>query len=706
MAKLHITSVEIQNFRSVGPKTVFELDGLGPVLVLGHNGAGKSTVFVESLVWCLFGRTTKRPRPSDRHVINWDAKRDCYVEIRTRDGWSIRRTRKMEGHNDLLVKKDGDDQTRSTNTEAQAFIDRQFGLDYNVFVASVCFGQKCKSFLEATSAKARKAALERILFIDRLNTYADVAKKEIGDTSQRVELLNERLKGLERDRDKTEERLASSLASSKEYRLNQEQKLSSLKEELGRLEADLDKIEFPNLHQLEQRWELIEQTREKVRQIEHQKDKTNLEIKHLVSQVETLQETVKNSTFKLKQLPEVDLDEINRQHWDSEEVKKRIRSLQIELTQIETNIEKAHKPRIQEKQDFLDNLLKKDNIYCPECGQFVSKEHVQNHGQAVSKEVERLQESLATEYQRFRSLKQECEDLTGSLKEPELALSEARLLLEKKETLENSISESVLLIGKHQEDLEDLRIRYQAYEQQIAKAKIILDRSQPDLTLVEAMRKKQTYDELSQKIVDLKNQVSNFDWDNPYDKICNQLEHELAEQLVPLEDTKSEIEGTLLEQRHLNYIRKAYSDRNKIKKILLEKMIPLLNSRIRFYEDMFDSRCGLRFTNTLGMETNRWDYEEHSGGEQKRVDVVLMFALHDLITAIYGKQCNLMVMDEIDASLDSDGVQNFIELVDRFCTSEDSPSSIFVISHKQELQHSFPSELHVENVGGHTRISK
>ena len=138
-AKLDIEYIELRNFLSYGDYvTRLDVANLGPVLILGDveaadegsgsNGAGKSSLLT-AFIWCLFGRTIANPNPGD-NVVNWYTKRNCYVKIKTADGYEIIRTRNFDGHSELILRKDGDDETQSTNTNAQKRLQEMFGLDY------------------------------------------------------------------------------------------------------------------------------------------------------------------------------------------------------------------------------------------------------------------------------------------------------------------------------------------------------------------------------------------------------------------------------------------------------------------------------------------------------------------------------------------------------------------------------------------------
>ena len=159
---------------------------------------------------------------------------------------------------------------------------------------------------------------------------------------------------------------------------------------------------------------------------------------------------------------------------------------------------------------------------------------------------------------------------------------------------------------------------------------------------------------------------------------------------------------------HLAYVRSAYKDRKKIKQFILSSLMPLLNKRIQYYLESFNCEFAMEFTPTLGMLPSKWAYSLCSGGERKRIDMSVMFALYDLYIYMHGQQCNIMVLDEVDGRLDSEGIEAFIDVVTNdFCDQSGTkprPDSILIISHRPEMLDAFPSKIMVRKKEGFSFI--
>ena len=72
------------------------------------------------------------------------------------------------------------------------------------------------------------------------------------------------------------------------------------------------------------------------------------------------------------------------------------------------------------------------------------------------------------------------------------------------------------------------------------------------------------------------------------------------------------------------------------------------------------------------------DYENLSGGERQRVDLIVQFALRDMMCSYLGFSSNILVLDEIADSLDSVSCAKVLDFVS---SSLKDVESVFVVSH-------------------------
>ena len=193
--------LEIQNFMSI-EHTKTHLNDRGLVLVQGNNtdstafgsnGAGKSSIFSESIVWALFGETIRGYKGDD--VIHRDKKKDAYVRLSILDDngdvYRVERYRKhKEYKNSVLLLKNGENITGKSDTETTKMIENFLQIDFLSFTNSVMFGQgMSKKFANSTDAEQKKI-LERILQIDIFKKCQDIAKAKVSELNASMLRIN------------------------------------------------------------------------------------------------------------------------------------------------------------------------------------------------------------------------------------------------------------------------------------------------------------------------------------------------------------------------------------------------------------------------------------------------------------------------------------------------------------------------------------
>ena len=200
--------VTIRNFGSFhGQHPPFKIGDRGLVLILGDNrdepransnGAGKSMV-LDAVDWCLFGVVPRGD--SAESVMNEKAGKDCEVEVRfeMEDGTILRvsRVRKVKGVNTPLRFWLGEeDKTTHDGKETQRRLERELGLDRDVFHAAVLFAQRDEwRFADGTDAE-RKAILSKIVpelavidvWLERVKVDVQTKSAELQEAQRKLEV--------------------------------------------------------------------------------------------------------------------------------------------------------------------------------------------------------------------------------------------------------------------------------------------------------------------------------------------------------------------------------------------------------------------------------------------------------------------------------------------------------------------------------------
>lgn len=188
------------------------------------------------------------------------------------------------------------------------------------------------------------------------------------------------------------------------------------------------------------------------------------------------------------------------------------------------------------------------------------------------------------------------------------------------------------------------------------------------------------YDEFSSVIATLKANKENHE--NAIKEVQDKIE-ELRHSSIEIAQQCETINGNKL---NLDLHIKAVNKMNTLIKrdfrgVLLSGIIDFINSKAKEYASKIFNSDNLEFVldgNNIDITFEGKEYENLSGGEKQRVDLIVQFAIRDMMSRYLGFSSNILVLDEITDALDSvscDKVINFI-------TNELSDvESVFIISH-------------------------
>jgi len=154
-----------------------------------------------------------------------------------------------------------------------------------------------------------------------------------------------------------------------------------------------------------------------------------------------------------------------------------------------------------------------------------------------------------------------------------------------------------------------------------------------------------------------------------------------------------------------------------IKSFILESVVPVLDEFARRYSEILSSgSIEVRFNTISRLKSgelrehfsvevaNRYgsvDYRGDSGGERRKVDIAIMFALHALSRIQTGTFFNLVCLDEVLDSLDKEGCDRVAELLRELSVEI---QRIFVITHNENLVSKFGSRIKVVKKEGYSTI--
>ena len=96
--------------------------------------------------------------------------------------------------------------------------------------------------------------------------------------------------------------------------------------------------------------------------------------------------------------------------------------------------------------------------------------------------------------------------------------------------------------------------------------------------------------------------------------------------------------------------------------------------------------------NNISISFNGREYENLSSGERQKVDIVVQFALRDMLCKFSNFSSNILVLDEIFDGLDSVGCERVIKLLS---TKLNDVDNVYIVTHRSDLEVPVDRELTV-----------
>ena len=255
--------------------------------------------------------------------------------------------------------------------------------------------------------------------------------------------------------------------------------------------------------------------------------------------------------------------------------------------------------------------------------------------------------------------------------------------------------------GELKKSLDDLKLK---------RSDVISDNSEAILAMTEEIDSQITdlKDELSQTkktlsdynncVLDLTNKLTRYENARAnYDKIIEE-QQEISNKILYLDEQADELElGIVNIKSHLDVVQQMLTlAKREFRGILLSNIIEFINKKVKQYSLAVFGTTELNFAlneNCIDITYNDKMYENMSGGEKQKIDIIIQLALRDILSKQLNIHTNILVCDEIYDNMDSISCQKITNLISTLTDI----SSIFIISHHaQDLEITYDSNLLVE----------
>jgi len=419
-------------------------------------------------------------------------------------------------------------------------------------------------------------------------------------------------------------------------------RVSNRKDEINGIIRDICDKKLSSEGRQQQLQKQKESLEKKLSDIEAKKDRfANIPI--LEENKKDIQEDIQNKEIKIKELSS-----------ELEEAVKQISSQLEDSHKKESELVDAYEDTLTELRDgqtqavaeytSLSNYIQKlDSItdICPTCGQKI----IGVEKPDTTEKKEKLSE-----------LKKSKDRIDEGIKE----------LLAKKDSE----------VSKIREELREHTISLKVRVRKIDEEKASINRSQS----VNKDRLQEVTDELN-KLLAAK---------DSYETLKLQYSNELNEAEEYLSDTNEEILYNIEEiskyKEHLSIVSKFETLlKRDFRGVLLSNVINYLNNKIKEFSEVVYGSDAIQFVldgNSLDIKYFGRDYENLSGGERQKVDILVQLSIRAMLVEFLNFSCNCIVFDEIFDNLDAEGCKSIIELLSQ---KLNDVSSVYFISHHRDI---------------------
>ena len=316
---IYFKKISWKNFLSTGNQfTEVQLDECQNSLIIGTNGAGKSTI-LDALTFVLFGKSFRKINKPQ--LINSTNEKECVVNIDFRIGsveWSIVRGIKP---NIFEIYRDGKllDQAASANDQQKYLEQTILKMNYKSFTQIVILGSSNFTPFMQLPASGRREVIEDILDIKVFSTMNNIIKDQLRKHREDIKVLNLKKESVS-DKVLMQENFIKELDTRGKNTLQKyEDKISELNIDIDVFNQD-NKIEEKEIRRYRKELESVEDAKTKIRKLGNLKGKISQKMDSIKREQnffsdnltcptceQTIEESfrtqrLKNSNTKLKEL--------------------------------------------------------------------------------------------------------------------------------------------------------------------------------------------------------------------------------------------------------------------------------------------------------------------------------------------------------------------------------------------------------------------
>lgn len=706
---MNLKSIHCQNFFNHKETKIDFTKIDSPILLMGTNGAGKSSLVNEAIIFAIFGKTRT---DSLDDCIRHDANEMGVSVVFELNGQEIDITRtKKKGKSPKLELSIDGHPVEELLTETQKRIDRLIGLSYDSFRSSILLKQDDADFFIKQKPDDRKKIISEILDLGQYEKIEKIAKEDRANIKNEIKVEESIYNSIEiKDIDGLKHQLGIL-----------EKGIKKLKITTEKTEKELNEIIVWNAsikEQIKQRDAIITNN-EKIKLYVSKLEEKN---KTILKELNSLNITLEQESFDASGFIKVEKD-IQKSENNLEQTEEKLKLKNEEYrTLIRKSIDKIRMELVKPLEKFneikseclsiqkrLEKFKNLDEAECPTCFQIVDKKHVSEIIKDLEKDLKKLlleykeieknvnvnnneivllqdenHSSLSSHQAAIKELNRDIECIKKSISDYRITLRRQldiqknyEIGTEKKQNLLKTIKENegnIAVLSEQVKDVpkvkltekpeDELRTALQKERNNMEQAIVLFSKLQNDITETENLKIKKASLEhlLSEKIHKL--------------GILDKIIIACSRKGIP-----AAIIATVLPEieEYANYYLNKISHGNLSIAFKTEMTLKSGEARDTLEVEIYDG--------------NVWrHFESFSGGEKFRVSLAVRLALSKVLARRANIDLQLLILDEPAAQLDGPGKELFVETV---MLLRKEFSKIIIISHLDELINSFDSHIRI-----------
>lgn len=641
MKNIIIKEINIEGFGSFVKPLNFKIKE-GFYFVKGLNGSGKTSLF-NAMYWCLYGKNLKNLKKEELvskesyRGYDWNGTRVILsLSVNDKDYEIARhidyknKTKGLSSSNNVLIFENDILLNKYVDIkEKNQFIINLLNVDSKLFLNSVMFGQRMRRFMECETNE-KKVIFENIFnlsFIDRSQNNAKLEKEKIDKKNVQYEndilLMNKDIESLKKLLN-VEKEIKNSFDERKKEHINE------LSERIIELDDKISIIKIKNKN-INDEVEKIDNEISKYKRI-------SIDDNNLNDLINNKYKILKSIDKIDKEIIDIDFNERLKEK-DIDDLKIKIKALELEKININDKCITCHQNipenEINRQKKLFDNQINDIKIIIKE-----------NNKKLI--EQKNINEKIKEEY---------CNTKTKYEKE----IDNIKEKIDKCETISKEINEK-----EKENELRKQTIKF--------KNDNIIDNNKQIISILN--EKSST----EQKIISIKNKKYNED-----------KEKELQNKLKSNEDKlclyKKNLNKILEEKELIEFWLKKGFASNGLKSFIINNTLRTLNEALKKYTNSLGFNINIFIDVTKASKpfviecykSNRtkYSYDEFSGGEKAKIDIVIAFAIHDIVNA--KSNFNIIVLDEIFENIDENGIDDLFDIID----IKSKNKSLYIISHSE-----------------------